>query len=83
MLIRRKLGGTGLDVSPIALGGSAFTYVHRAQGWDPSSDDGRRHILATLNACLDRGHQLLRHCIGLWRRVKRNADRRGDGAAPR
>ena len=51
----RKLGRTGLDVSPIALGGAAFSYVHRSAGWDPRSDDGRRMVHATLNAALDRG----------------------------
>lgn len=52
---KRKLGRTGLEVSPIAIGGAAFTYVHRAQGWDPMTDDGRNVVYATLNAALDSG----------------------------
>jgi aryl-alcohol dehydrogenase-like predicted oxidoreductase len=52
---KRKLGRTGLDVSPIAIGGAAFTYVHQAQAWDPTSDDGRKVVYQTLNECLDRG----------------------------
>jgi aryl-alcohol dehydrogenase-like predicted oxidoreductase len=52
---KRKLGRTGLEVSPIAIGGAAFTYVHKAQGWDPMSEEGRKVVYATLNACLDRG----------------------------
>jgi len=52
---KRKLGRTGLEVSPIAIGGAAFTYVHRSQGWDPMSDDGRKVVHKTLNAALDRG----------------------------
>lgn len=52
---KRKLGRTGLAVSPIAVGGAAFTYVHRAKGWDPLSDDGRKVVHSTLNAALDRG----------------------------
>ncbi|RJG03262.1 aldo/keto reductase [Noviherbaspirillum sedimenti] len=52
---KRKLGRTGLEVSPIAIGGAAFAYVHRTQGWDPMTDDGRKVVHATLNAALDRG----------------------------
>jgi aryl-alcohol dehydrogenase-like predicted oxidoreductase len=52
---KRKLGRTGLEVSPIAVGGAAFTYVHKAQGWDPMSEDGKKVVYATLNAALDRG----------------------------
>lgn len=52
---KRKLGRTGLEVSPIAIGGAAFTYVHKTQGWDPLSEDGRKVVYATLNAALDRG----------------------------
>ena len=51
----RKLGRTGLDVSPIAIGGAAFSYVHHSMGWDPMSDDGRNMVYATLNTALDRG----------------------------
>lgn len=52
---KRKLGRTGLEVSPIALGGAAFSYAHHTQGWDPLSADGRKVVHDTLNACLDRG----------------------------
>jgi aryl-alcohol dehydrogenase-like predicted oxidoreductase len=52
---KRKLGRTDLEVSPIAIGGAAFTYVHHAQKWDPFSDEGRKVVYDTLNACLDRG----------------------------
>ena len=52
---KRKLGRTGLEVSPIAIGGAAFTYVHRATNWDPMSEDGRRIVISTINAALDRG----------------------------
>jgi aryl-alcohol dehydrogenase-like predicted oxidoreductase len=52
---KRKLGRTGLEVSPIAIGGAAFTYVHKSQGWDPMSEDGRKVVYETLNVCLDRG----------------------------
>jgi aryl-alcohol dehydrogenase-like predicted oxidoreductase len=52
---KRKLGRTGLDVSPIALGGATFGYMNRATNWDPRSDDGRRTVMETLNHGLDRG----------------------------
>jgi len=52
---QRKLGRTVLHVFPIAIGGAAFTYVHKSQGWDPMSDDGRKIVYRTLNECLDRG----------------------------
>jgi aryl-alcohol dehydrogenase-like predicted oxidoreductase len=52
---RRQLGRTGLTVSPIAIGGSAFSYVQQSRGWDPKSPDGQRVVEATLNAALDRG----------------------------
>jgi aryl-alcohol dehydrogenase-like predicted oxidoreductase len=52
---RRKLGRTGLEVSPIAIGGAAFSYVHRSRGWDPMSEDGRKVVHETLNAALDCG----------------------------
>ena len=52
---KRKLGRTGLEVSPIAIGGAAFTYVQQSQGWDPKSEEGRKTVYATLNACLDNG----------------------------
>lgn len=52
---KRKLGRTGLSVSPIAIGGAAFTYVHKTGGWDPTTEDGRKVVYRTLNAALDRG----------------------------
>lgn len=51
----RKLGRTGLDVSPIAIGGAAFSYVHRSTGWDPMSEAGRSVVYETLNTALDQG----------------------------
>ena len=32
---KRKLGRTGLNVSPIAVGGAALTYFQASTGWDP------------------------------------------------
>lgn len=52
---KRALGRTGLVVSPIAIGGAAFSYVQRKTGWDPLSDAGRKVVHATLNAALDQG----------------------------
>jgi aryl-alcohol dehydrogenase-like predicted oxidoreductase len=52
---KRKLGRTGLEVSPIAIGGAAFTYVHQARGWNPKSEEGRKVVHATINTALDRG----------------------------
>lgn len=52
---KRKLGRTGLEVSPIAIGGSAFTYVHQASGWDPTTSEGRDRVYDMLNTALDRG----------------------------
>ena len=52
---KRKLGRTGLEVSPIAIGGAAFTYVHKTQGWDPTTEDGRKIVYQTINTALDRG----------------------------
>jgi len=52
---KRTLGRTGLEISPIALGGSAFTYVHAAQGWDPTTQRGRALVHAMLNTALDLG----------------------------
>ena len=54
-MLKRTLGRTGLEVSPIAVGGAAFAYQHRAQGWNPFEEEGRKVVYATLNACLDRG----------------------------
>src|ERR1700712_1619305 len=52
---KRKLGRTGLEVSPIALGGAAFGYLNRANDWDPWSNEGRRTAIATINRSLDLG----------------------------
>jgi aryl-alcohol dehydrogenase-like predicted oxidoreductase len=52
---KRKLGRTGLEVSPIALGGASFGYVHKSADWDPWSEAGRRTVIGTLNHGLDRG----------------------------
>jgi len=52
---RRQLGRTGLQVSPIAIGGAAFTYVQESRGWNPMSDEGGRLVHQTLNTALDRG----------------------------
>jgi aryl-alcohol dehydrogenase-like predicted oxidoreductase len=52
---KRELGRTGLTVSPIAIGGAAFTYVQESRGWDPLSDEGRQIVHQTLNAALNRG----------------------------
>jgi aryl-alcohol dehydrogenase-like predicted oxidoreductase len=52
---RRKLGRTRLEVSPIAIGGAAFTYVQQSTRWDPMSDEGRKTVYETLNAALDAG----------------------------
>lgn len=52
---KRKLGRTGLEVSPIAIGGAAFAYAHHTQNWDPMTEEGRQVVYATLNAALDRG----------------------------
>lgn len=54
-MLKRKLGRTGLEVSPLAIGGAAFAYEHRTQGWNPLVEEGRQVVYATLNACLDRG----------------------------
>lgn len=52
---RRKLGRTGLDVSPIALGGAAFAYRNLAAGWDPFPAAGRATVHETIHAALDQG----------------------------
>ncbi|WP_311214735.1 MULTISPECIES: aldo/keto reductase [unclassified Arthrobacter] len=52
---KRLLGRTGLAVSPIAIGGAAFTYVHEATGWNPLSEEGAETVIDTLNAGLDSG----------------------------
>lgn len=50
-----ELGKTGLQVSPIALGGYPFGGVNTANGWDPWSPEGRRVAIETVNAALDAG----------------------------
>lgn len=52
---KRALGSTGLEVSPIAIGGAAFTYVQESTGWNPKLDEGAAIVEATLDACLDQG----------------------------
>jgi len=52
---KRTLGRTGLAVSPIALGGSPFGYVHKTADWDPYGEPGRRTAIATIHHALDRG----------------------------
>jgi aryl-alcohol dehydrogenase-like predicted oxidoreductase len=54
-LKKRKLGRTVLEVSPIALGGASFGYVHRSANWDPYSEQGHDIAIATLNHGLDVG----------------------------
>jgi aryl-alcohol dehydrogenase-like predicted oxidoreductase len=51
----KKLGRTGLDVSPIAIGGAAFGYLNKASNWNPDSDEGRQTVSKMLNHGLDRG----------------------------
>jgi aryl-alcohol dehydrogenase-like predicted oxidoreductase len=51
----RKLGRTGLDVSPIGLGSACYSYVNRAHDWDPLSEAGRAQAVATIHHALDRG----------------------------
>ena len=51
----RKLGRTGLDVSPIAMGRAAFGYLNKASNWDPHSDEGRRTVNEMLKHGLDCG----------------------------
>ena len=52
---KRTLGGTGLEVSPIAIGGATFTYVHQSSGWNPRTEEGAGVVIDTLDACLDQG----------------------------
>ena len=51
---KRKLGRTGLDVSPIALGGSPLGYAHKAANWDPYSREGRSEAIGMIHHALDR-----------------------------
>lgn len=52
---KRRLGRTGLMVSPIAMGGAAFAYAQQSTDWDGRSADGQRSAIATINAALDAG----------------------------
>jgi aryl-alcohol dehydrogenase-like predicted oxidoreductase len=52
---RRRLGRTGLDVSPIAMGGAPLGYVNKASGWDPYTSEGRKVAIAAVHRALDRG----------------------------
>ena len=52
---KRKLGRTGLEISPIGVGGASFGYVHKTADWDPYTDEGRAKVIATINHALDRG----------------------------
>jgi aryl-alcohol dehydrogenase-like predicted oxidoreductase len=52
---KRSLGRTGLQVSPIAIGGAAFTYIHKAGNWNPLSEVGREIVYQTINTALDNG----------------------------
>jgi aryl-alcohol dehydrogenase-like predicted oxidoreductase len=51
----RTLGRTGLEVSPLSIGGAAFAYVHKMGGWDPMTDEGRQVVYRTLHTALDNG----------------------------
>lgn len=55
MMKMRKLGRTGLDVSPIAVGGAAFGYTHKSAGWDPYSESGRKIAISAIHQALDNG----------------------------
>jgi aryl-alcohol dehydrogenase-like predicted oxidoreductase len=52
---KRKLGRSGLEVSPIALGGAPFGYCNSANDWDPHTPAGRRVAIGTINHAIDRG----------------------------
>lgn len=54
-MIRKSLGRTGLQVSPIAMGGAVFGYENRAHDWNPWSPEGRRIAIAAINHAIDRG----------------------------
>ncbi len=51
----RKLGRTGLDVSPIAFGGAPIAYTQKSTGWNPRSPEGRKKVIETINYALDHG----------------------------
>ena len=52
---RMRFGNTDMTVFKIALGGYPFSGVHKAQGWDPYSTDGRKEAIRTINTALDLG----------------------------
>jgi aryl-alcohol dehydrogenase-like predicted oxidoreductase len=52
---QRVFGRTGLQVTPIALGGYPFGGVNRAAGWNPFAPDGRRTAIATIHRAIERG----------------------------
>jgi aryl-alcohol dehydrogenase-like predicted oxidoreductase len=54
-LQKRRLGRTGLMVSPIAMGGAAFAYEQASTGWTTRSEAGRNGAIATIHAALDAG----------------------------
>jgi aryl-alcohol dehydrogenase-like predicted oxidoreductase len=51
----RKLGRTGLNVSSIGIGSACYSYVNKAQDWDPLSPEGRKTAIDTIHHALDRG----------------------------
>ncbi len=50
---KRVLGKTNLEVSPIAIGGAAFSYEHQKTNWYPKSENGAKEVIKTLNTALD------------------------------
>jgi aryl-alcohol dehydrogenase-like predicted oxidoreductase len=52
---KRRLGRTGLMVSPIALGGASLGYRHKSAAWDPYTDEGRAAVVRTINHAIDSG----------------------------
>lgn len=54
-MAQRPFGRTGLQVTPIGLGGFPFGGVNRAAGWDPFAEEGRRTAIATIHRAVERG----------------------------
>jgi len=52
---KRALGTTGLDVTPIGLGGFPFGGVNLAAGWDPFTLEGRAIAISTIHRAIARG----------------------------
>lgn len=52
---KRALGRTGLQVTPIAIGGAPMGYRNPSNDWDPYAPEGRRMAIATIHHALDRG----------------------------